>query len=74
MGHGTPGCVQALTAIHAHGVLHGDVCEGNIIVTGDGKVVCSSNVQGTRVVARWLCGQGAAQPQPMLRGTPCCSC
>jgi len=81
--HPTPGshaaatlaaAVEALTAIHAHGVLHGDVCEGNIIVTGDGKVVCSSNVQGTRVVARWLCGQGAAQPQPMLRGTPCCSC
>lgn len=31
-------CVQALRAIHAKGVAHGDICEDNIIVADDGKV------------------------------------
>jgi RIO-like serine/threonine protein kinase len=31
--------VSALSAIHAKGVLHGDVHDGNILITPDGRIV-----------------------------------
>jgi DNA-binding helix-hairpin-helix protein with protein kinase domain len=30
--------LQALRAIHAKGVAHGDICEDNILMADDGKV------------------------------------
>lgn len=55
---------SALSALHAEGIVHGDVKPANVMRSGDGRVVLLDFG-----LARWIDARQAAQER-MLRGTP----